>query len=61
VPTFNQLVRDGRSGRRYKTRAGVAVVPGAKAWFVCTRVYTQTRRSELPRCAKLPGAVYQWN
>jgi small subunit ribosomal protein S12 len=41
VPTFNQLVRDGRKRPRYKT-ASPALQGCPQKRGVCTRVYTQT-------------------
>jgi small subunit ribosomal protein S12 len=41
VPTFNQLVREGRSRTRYKT-ASPALQGCPQKRGVCTRVYTQT-------------------
>jgi small subunit ribosomal protein S12 len=41
VPTFNQLVRDGRKRPRYKT-ASPALEGCPQKRGVCTRVYTQT-------------------
>jgi small subunit ribosomal protein S12 len=41
VPTFNQLVRDGRKRPRYKT-ASPALQSCPQKRGVCTRVYTQT-------------------
>src|SRR5258708_39158768 len=41
VPTFNQLVRDGRKSPRYKT-ASPALQSCPQKRGVCTRVYTQT-------------------
>jgi len=41
VPTFNQLVRDGREKPRYKT-ASPALQSCPQKRGVCTRVYTQT-------------------
>jgi len=41
VPTFNQLVRDGRKRPRYKT-ASPALQACPQKRGVCTRVYTQT-------------------
>src|SRR5512146_2073988 len=41
VPTFNQLVRKGRSAPRYKT-ASPALQACPQKRGVCTRVYTQT-------------------
>jgi len=41
VPTFNQLVRDGRKHPRYKT-ASPALQSCPQKRGVCTRVYTQT-------------------
>jgi len=41
VPTFNQLVRDGRSRTKYKT-ASPALQGCPQKRGVCTRVYTQT-------------------
>jgi small subunit ribosomal protein S12 len=41
VPTFNQLVRSGRSAPKYKT-ASPALQGSPQKRGVCTRVYTQT-------------------
>ena len=41
MPTFNQLVRDGRKRPRYKT-ASPALQSCPQKRGVCTRVYTQT-------------------
>jgi ribosomal protein S12 len=41
VPTFNQLVRKGRTAPRYKT-ASPALQACPQKRGVCTRVYTQT-------------------
>ena len=41
MPTFNQLVRDGRKRPRYKT-ASPALQGCPQKRGVCTRVYTQT-------------------
>ena len=41
VPTFNQLVRKGRTAPRYKT-ASPALQASPQRRGVCTRVYTQT-------------------
>ena len=41
MPTFNQLVRQGRSAPRYKT-ASPALQECPQKRGVCTRVYTQT-------------------
>ena len=41
MPTFNQLVRDGREKPRYKT-ASPALQSCPQKRGVCTRVYTQT-------------------
>ena len=41
MPTFNQLVRDGRSRTKYKT-ASPALQGCPQKRGVCTRVYTQT-------------------
>ena len=41
MPTFNQLVRKGRTAPRYKT-ASPALQASPQRRGVCTRVYTQT-------------------
>jgi small subunit ribosomal protein S12 len=41
LPTFNQLVRKGRTAPRYKT-ASPALQASPQRRGVCTRVYTQT-------------------
>src|SRR5215472_13288322 len=41
MPTFNQLVRKGRSAPKYKT-ASPALQASPQRRGVCTRVYTQT-------------------
>jgi small subunit ribosomal protein S12 len=41
VPTFNQLVRQGRNKPRYKT-SSPALQEAPQKRGVCTRVYTQT-------------------
>ncbi|HEV8522906.1 MAG TPA: 30S ribosomal protein S12, partial [Terriglobales bacterium] len=41
MPTFNQLVRQGRQRPRYKT-ASPALQGSPQKRGVCTRVYTQT-------------------
>jgi small subunit ribosomal protein S12 len=41
LPTFNQLVRKGRTAPRYKT-ASPALQGSPQRRGVCTRVYTQT-------------------
>ena len=41
MPTFNQLVRNGRSAPKYKT-ASPALQQCPQKRGVCTRVYTQT-------------------
>jgi len=41
VPTFNQLVKKGRTAPRYKT-ASPALQGSPQKRGVCTRVYTQT-------------------
>jgi small subunit ribosomal protein S12 len=43
MPTFNQLVRDGRKRPRYKT-ASPALQGCPQKRGVCTRVYTQTSK-----------------
>ena len=41
MPTFNQLVKQGRTAPRYKT-ASPALQGSPQRRGVCTRVYTQT-------------------
>ena len=41
MPTINQLVRKGRTPKRYKTKAPALQECPQKRW-VCTRVYTTT-------------------
>jgi small subunit ribosomal protein S12 len=55
VPTFNQLVRKGRSAPNYKT-ASPALQSCPQKRGVCTRVYTQTPKkpnSALRKVAKV--------
>jgi len=55
VPTFNQLVRDGRKRPRYKT-ASPALQGCPQKRGVCTRVYTTTPKkpnSALRKVAKV--------
>ena len=55
MPTFNQLVRKGRTAPRYKT-ASPALQASPQRRGVCTRVYTQTPKkpnSALRKVAKV--------
>jgi len=55
LPTFNQLVRKGRTAPRYKT-ASPALQASPQRRGVCTRVYTQTPKkpnSALRKVAKV--------
>lgn len=55
MPTFNQLVRSGRSAPKYKT-ASPALQGSPQKRGVCTRVYTQTPKkpnSALRKVAKV--------
>ena len=55
MPTFNQLVRKGRTAPKYKT-ASPALQASPQRRGVCTRVYTQTPKkpnSALRKVAKV--------
>ena len=52
VPTFHQLVKQGRTPTKYKT-ASPALQGSPQRRGVCTRVYTQTPKKPNSGCARL--------
>ena len=56
LPTFNQLVRKGRTAPRYKT-ASPALQASPQRRGVCTRVYTQTPKK--PNSCLLYTSLYK--
>src|SRR5690348_12256965 len=52
VPTFNQLVKQGRTAPRYKT-ASPALQGSPQRRGVCTRVYTQTPKKPISALRKV--------